>query len=71
MRAGLELVLSTEDISQRLAKYDFLKDRRIIIEQRGEQVNGIARGFDQELCLRVELDSGELVQVSSGTVQLF
>ena len=60
------LVLMVDTYNQRLVNMD----RRVMIEERGHQYEGTARGIDAEGGLLVERDDGTTTSVISGEVSV-
>ena len=58
VQQGLELLAGGDDLASAFAPFDLLKDREVTVTFRNEPVRGVARGLDENGCLRLETDQG-------------
>ena len=54
VQRGLELLTSSDDLAAAFAPFDLLKNREVTVTFQNEPVRGVARGLDDNGCLRVE-----------------
>ena len=69
VQRGLELLTSSDALSDAFAPFDLLKEREVVVTFKNEPVSGIARGLDENGCLRLET-SQEIRSVCQGEAQV-
>ena len=69
VQRGLELLANGDDLSAAFAPFDLLKEREVVVAFKNEPVRGVARGLDENGCLRLET-SQEIRSVCQGEAKV-
>ncbi len=68
LQEGLELLQINPDLPSLFKPYDFLEGKTLSVKAGSEVKTGIAKGIDQNGCLRLEQNQG-LISICSGHIQ--
>ena len=58
VQQGLEHLANGDNLASAFAPFDILQNREVTVQLQGEPLQGVARGLDENGCLRLETPRG-------------